>query len=92
MDGSGLADRLWSTARTLGRGYEQTRRAYAEGRVQLDLPRDEEGRVKLVCRRHAERRAVALDSSGTPACFDADHPACEGCVEDVRAERVETWE
>jgi len=55
------------------------------------LPRDDEGRVRQVCRRHAERRAVSVDATGTPACFDADHPDCRGCVEDVREGSVETW-
>ena len=55
------------------------------------LPRDDEGRARLVCRRHADRRAVAVDDDGRPACFDAGHPDCEGCVEDVRDGIVETW-
>jgi hypothetical protein len=46
----------------------------------------------MVCRRHAERRAVELDADARPICFEADHPDCEGCVEDIRAGRVETWE
>ncbi len=48
-------------------------------------------RPKLVCRRHAERRAVAVDGEGRPACFDPDHPDCQGCVEDIREGMVETW-
>jgi hypothetical protein len=57
----------------------------------VDLPTDDEGRAKIVCRRHVERRAVRLDAEARPACFDADHPDCEGCAEDVREGRVETW-
>jgi len=56
-----------------------------------DLPTDEEGRAKLVCRRYAEKRAVELDEKGRPACFDADHTDCVGCVEDIEAGRIETW-
>jgi len=54
------------------------------------LPRDDEGRVRIVCRRHAERRAVALEGD-LPACFDPEHPDCRGCAEDVREGSVETW-
>ncbi|MDS0297559.1 hypothetical protein NDI76_02235 [Halogeometricum sp. S1BR25-6] len=82
--------------RAAGRQYARAKRAYDDGRdasqsAHPDLPRDEEGRVRLVCRRHAERRAVGLDESGLPACFEADHPDCEGCAEDVRSGVVETW-
>jgi len=87
-DPSGFVGRL---ARTAGRRYAQTLAAYLEGRETGDLPRDDAGRVRIVCRRHAERRAVELDDANRPACFDADHPACEGCLEDVRDGRVETW-
>jgi hypothetical protein len=55
------------------------------------LPRNENGDARIVCRRYAERRAVGVDDAGRPACFDADHPDCQGCVEDVRDGRVETW-
>ena len=82
--------------RAAGRQYARAKRAYDDGRDASqsdlpDLPRDGEGRVRLVCRRHAERRAVGLDESGLPACFEAGHPDCEGCVEDVRSGVVETW-
>jgi len=55
------------------------------------LPVDDEGRARLVCRRYAEKRAVAVDAQGRPPCFDPGHPDCQGCVEDVRDGRVETW-
>lgn len=55
------------------------------------LPRDDDGDARIVCRRYAEKRAVAVDEAGRPACFDADHPDCKGCVEDVRDGAVETW-
>lgn len=74
-------------ARRAGARYEEARRAYRAGR---DLP-GEDGQARIVCRRHAERREVAVDDAGRPDCFDADHPACQGCVEDVRDGCVETW-
>ncbi|MFB6135780.1 MAG: hypothetical protein ABEJ04_03390 [Halobacteriaceae archaeon] len=100
-----LSDRLARLARKAGREYASARRAYREGRegegasggqgrgdgVAPDLPRDDAGRAKLVCRRYADRRAVELDGT-VPACHEADHPACEGCLEDLREGRVETWE
>lgn len=57
----------------------------------VDVPTDETGRARLVCRRYAERRAVDLDEEGRPACFRAEHPDCVGCFEDVRAGCIETW-
>ncbi|MFC7129971.1 DUF7091 family protein [Haloferax chudinovii] len=83
-----------SAARNAGKRYEEVKRAYRDGRDSSpahSLPRDAEGRAKLVCRRHAERRAVAVDEQGRPACFDPDHPDCQGCVEDIREGIVETW-
>ncbi|WP_396613268.1 hypothetical protein ACH9L7_11710 [Haloferax sp. S1W] len=84
-----------SAARTAGKRYEEVKRAYRDGRSSSDavdsLPKDGEGRAKIVCRRHVERRAVAIDAEGRPACFDPDHPDCQGCVEDVREGIVETW-
>lgn len=87
--------------RELGKQYERTRHAYAEGKGGTDsdsqsepgsaLPVDESGRAKLVCRRYAEKRAVELDSASTPACFDPDHTDCVGCVEDIRDGLIETW-
>lgn len=81
-------------ARVAGRRFEQAKRAYGEGRTAAetsDLPRTDAGEVKLVCRRYAERRAVALDGQGRPECYEAGHPDCEGCVADVADGRVETW-
>lgn len=87
---------LRSTARSAGRRFERTRRAYRSGKGEgnaesFALPTDDAGRAKLVCRRHAEKRAVRVDEEGRPACFDADHPDCRGCAEDVRDGVVETW-
>lgn len=100
----GLDDRLRRVlrqqARKAGRRYAETKRAYREGREEsertpadpatFDLPADD-GRARIVCRRHVEKRCVAIDTEGRPACFEADHPACEGCAEDVREGRVESW-
>ena len=78
-------------ARKAGRRFEETKRAYTEGRVDADIPKDDQGRARIVCRRYAERRAVKLDDDMKPACYDPDHPACEGCLRDVRDGSVETW-
>jgi len=80
-----------TTFRSAGRRYAEMRQAYREGRETIDLPRDGEGRVRIVCRREAERRAVELDDANRPACYEAGHPDCEGCLEDVREGVVETW-
>lgn len=86
---------LRSKVREAGRQYERARSSYQEGRNAdsdgVDVPRDESERVRIVCRRYVEKRAVALDEEGRPACFDADHPDCEGCVEDLHAGTIETW-
>lgn len=52
---------------------------------------DEAGNAHIVCRRHAERRAVPIDEEGHPPCFDPDHQDCRGCVEDIRDGLIETW-
>jgi hypothetical protein len=84
-----------SAFRDAGRQLAAARRAYREGLADAgeatDLPRDEAGRARIVCRRYAEQRAVTLDAAGRPDCFEADHPDCEGCAEDVREGVVETW-
>jgi len=90
-------DRLSRFLRTkvhaAGRQYERARRAYGSARTSAlaEIPTDEEGRARIVCRRHADQRAVHLDEEGRPACFDPDHPDCRGCLEDIREGRVETW-
>ena len=87
-----------SKFRAAGRRYAETTYAYQQGRDATDgnspdaaLPRDEEGRFHIVCRRYAEKRAVGIDGQGHPSCFDADHPDCQGCAEDIRDGTVETW-
>lgn len=88
-----LARFLRTKLRGAGQQYEEAKHAFEEARTETvsNLPTDEAGRVRLVCRRHAEQRAVELDQAARPACFDADHPDCEGCVEDIRDGCVETW-
>jgi len=87
--------------RKAGKQFEEAKRAYAEakddpagdgeGAARYDLPTDDEGRARIVCRRHAERRTVRVDGEGRPSCFEGGHPDCEGCAEDVREGFVETW-
>ncbi|MEF8783035.1 MAG: hypothetical protein V5A39_06545 [Haloarculaceae archaeon] len=90
-------DRLSRFVRTkvrgAGRQYERAKRAYGSARESAlaDLPTDDEGRARIVCRRHAEQRAVPLEEGARPACFDPDHPDCQGCLEDIREGRIETW-
>lgn len=89
-----IARFLRSTLRSAGRQYEEAKQAYSDAKTSAlaDLPQDEDGKALLVCRRHAERRAVRLDSEARPECFEADHPDCQGCVEDIREGVIETWE
>jgi hypothetical protein len=70
----------------------EAREAYQSARNARGLPTDERDRAKIVCRRYAERRAALLDEEYRPACYEAGHPDCEGCVEDVREGRIETWQ
>ena len=91
-DESRLARFLRTTLRGAGRQVEEARRSYGRAResARADLPTDEAGRARIVCRRHAERRAVDV-ADGRPACYEADHPDCEGCIEDIADGRIETW-
>jgi hypothetical protein len=77
----------------VGRQFEEAKRAYADARTATlsELPTDGSGKAKIVCRRHAEKRAVPIDSEGRPECYDPEHPDCQGCVEDIHEGRVETW-
>jgi hypothetical protein len=79
---------------SVGRQYEEAKQGYRDGRnhARAGLPRDADGRAKVVCRRYAEKRAVRLDEALHPHCFDADSQDCQGCVEDIRAGVIETWE
>ncbi|ADB59359.1 hypothetical protein Htur_0461 [Haloterrigena turkmenica DSM 5511] len=74
-----------------GEQLEEAREAYEVARNARSLPSDEAGRAKIVCRRYAEQRAAKLDDEFRPACYEAGHPDCEGCAEDVREGRIETW-
>ncbi|WP_226011394.1 DUF7091 family protein [Halomicrobium salinisoli] len=82
-----------STLRSVGRQLEEAKVAYTDAKrsALADLPQNDDGKARIVCRRHAERRAVRLDDQARPACFDPDHPDCQGCAEDVRDGTVETW-
>nr|WP_313696066.1 hypothetical protein [Halobaculum sp. XH14] len=93
---------LRQQARKAGREYARSRDAYREGRTdagtpdladpaEFGLPANDEGDARIVCRRYAEKRAVALDAAGHPDCFEAGNVDCEGCAEDVRGGRVQTW-
>jgi hypothetical protein len=88
-----LARFISNTLRSAGQQLSEAKRAYSDGKraALVGLPRDEDGRARVVCRRHADRRAVSLDAQARPHCFDADHPDCQGCVEDIRDGTVETW-
>lgn len=91
-DSDRVAKFLTEKLQDAGRQYEQARRAFSEARLaaRADLP-TEDGNVRIVCRRHAEKRAVELDSEAQPACFEGGHPDCEGCVEDIEDGCIETW-
>jgi hypothetical protein len=93
MRDDGRLRRFVENLRAAGDQFAAAKRAYSDAKrsALADLPQDDRGRAKIVCRRYAERRAVALDDAGRPACFDPDHTDCQGCVEDVRDGVVETW-
>lgn len=92
-DSGSIKQCIQSTIRSAGRQLQEAKSAYADAKrsALADLPQNDDGKARIVCRRYAERRAVALDGVGRPACFDADHPDCQGCAEDVRDGTVETW-
>ena len=93
MDEGRIHRFLTRTFQSASRQVQDAKQAYSDAKrsALADLPQDDAGRAKLVCRRHAERRAVSLDADARPACFDPDHQDCRGCVEDVRDGVVETW-
>lgn len=94
MSRTPIQRRLHAAARTAGRTVARVQHAYRTGRdAGEEGPRTdgEASEVRIVCRRHVERRAVELDGEGRPACFDPDHDDCRGCLEDLRAGRIETW-
>lgn len=65
--------------------------AFSNARGAATLPTDEEGKVRLVCRRYDERRLAPLDDLGRPTCYEAGNEECEECVEAVSDGTVETW-
>ena len=71
--------------------FADAKEAYRAAKNASQLPTDEDDRVKIVCRRHVEKRARALDEEYRPSCYEAGHPDCEGCVEDIHEGRIETW-
>ncbi|PSP38003.1 hypothetical protein BRC71_08505 [Halobacteriales archaeon QH_7_65_31] len=83
-----LSRLLRSKLRAAGNQYERAKSEYDAGKA--GVPTDDDGNARLVCRRHAEKRAVALDGD-VPRCFERDHPDCEGCLADIREGVVETW-
>lgn len=84
---------LRSKLRSAGRQYEEATRAYnaSKSATTAGLPTDDDGKVRIVCRRYAEKRSLSLDEQGRPPCFDPDHLDCQGCVEDIDDGRIETW-
>ncbi|MES3517487.1 MAG: hypothetical protein PPP58_07470 [Natronomonas sp.] len=84
---------LRTKIREAGRQVEEAKRAYSDAKTATtaDLPTDDEGRARIVCRRYAEKRAVSLDGEARPECYDPEHRDCRGCVEDIRDGRIETW-
>lgn len=91
MAGLGLGKWVKKAARRAGRTVEAASEEFSVGKLQSSLPQDEEGRAKIVCRRHTERRAVDIEGNGEPACFEAENADCESCAEDIREGHVETW-
>jgi hypothetical protein len=87
----GIGGYLRRAIRSAGRQYEQSREQFTTGRTVNRLPADEHGRAKIVCRRHADKRAVMLSERGVPPCFDAENRDCQGCLEDIREGAIETW-
>lgn len=86
----GIGEWVRSAARRAGRTLERAREEYTAGRVSGSLPRDDDGRARIVCRRYAEQRAVHVED-GRPACFEAGNADCESCARDVQDGHVETW-
>jgi hypothetical protein len=84
---------LRSKLRSAGRQYEEATQAYnvSKSAASSGLSLNDESEAHIVCRRYAEKRSVDLDNQGRPDCFDPDHQDCQGCVEDIRDGRIETW-
>ena len=93
MDEDRIQRVLRQKLRSAGRQVGEAKRAYrhAKRAAQADLPFDDSGEARIVCRRYAERRAVELDTEYKPECFDPQSVDCQGCVEDIHEGDVETW-
>ncbi len=81
---------LRNAARKAGRTVGAVGEQFSGGRIEGSLPQDDSGKVRIVCRRYAERRAVTV-TAGKPSCFEARDPDCESCLEDIADGTVETW-
>lgn len=79
-----------ATARTVGRRYAEAGRTYRDSRSATRAGRLYDQHARIVCRRYVQKRTVVLDGY-EPDCFEAGHPDCEGCVEDIREGAIETW-
>jgi hypothetical protein len=79
-----------NAARRAGRTVGRVGKELSGGRIEGSLPQDESGQVRIVCRRHAEKRALSLEA-GNPSCYEAGNADCESCVEDISDGTVETW-
>jgi hypothetical protein len=92
-DDDRLARFLRTKLQDVGRQYEEIRKEFATGHAETvaDLPTDEEGQYRIVCRRYAEKRAVRLDAEKRPTCYEHGHTDCEGCVEDIDDGCIQTW-
>jgi len=94
MDEDGRLQRfLRAKLRSAGEQYAEASDAYqsAKHAAAADIPIDDNGNARIVCRRYAEQRATAIDAEGRPECYQTGHPDCEGCLEDIRDGRIETW-
>lgn len=90
-DSDRLSRFLKTKVRGAGRQFEEAKQAFSEARREA-ASGGSGSPVKLVCRRYAEKRSVRLDAEGRPVCYAAGHADCEGCVEDIKAGCIETWE
>lgn len=80
------------TSKELDQEPEAEAEADADADISVSsLPCDETGRIRIVCRRAADKRTVMIDTEARPSCFEPGHPDCEGCVRDIRDGIVETW-
>ncbi|WP_435334593.1 DUF7091 family protein [Haloarchaeobius sp. TZWWS8] len=91
MSDRGIGGFVRRALRSAGRQYAKSREEFTTGHKVSRLPRDEYGRVQIVCRRYVEQRAVNLNEAAVPECYDHENPDCRGCLEDIREGCIETW-